>query len=195
MLGLLWDAGLPTAFYYVLRAAGASEWTALLGATVVAGARVAWVAVRTRRITWFGALMLLVFGIGLTLAFVTGDPRLMLAKNSLSSMIIGAAFLISIAFDRPLTLIAFQTWRPQDADAWQRSYTSDPVSRRLFRRAAVAWGIGMLTTAALRLPVIYLLPLDIAVVAAAVPGALIMGSLALWTIVVLGRLQTVHASP
>src|SRR5688572_9180569 len=57
MLGLFWDAGLPMLAYYVLRAAGASEWTALLTATFVAGARVAWVAVRSRRVTWFGAMM------------------------------------------------------------------------------------------------------------------------------------------
>lgn len=188
MLGLVWDAGLPTLTYYALRAAGASEWTALLSATLVAGARVAWVAIRSRRLTIFGALMVVVFGVGLTLAFVTGDPRLMLVKNSLSSAIIGSGFLLSLAFSRPLTLIAVQTWQPRSADAWQQSYESNPLVQRMFRRSAVAWGIGMLISAGLRLPVVYLLPLDIAVVAAAVPGAVIMGGLGVWTVVSLGRL-------
>lgn len=188
MLGLLWDAGLPMASYYALRAAGVSEWTALLCATLVAGTRVAWVAVKSKRVTWFGALMVAVFGIGLALAFLTGDPRLMLAKNSVSSAIVGVGFLISLAFNRPLTLIAFQTWRPKDADTWQQTYDSDPDVRRMFRRSAVAWGIGMLIAAGLRLPIIYLLPLDIAVAAAGIPGAIIMGGLGIWTVFNLRRM-------
>lgn len=189
MWGLLWDAGLPMVSYYALRAAGMSEWTALLSATLIAGARVAWVAVRSRRVTWFGALMVAVFAIGLTLAFVTGDPRLMLAKNSVSSAIVATGFLVSLAFDKPLTLIAFQTWRPKEAVAWQELYDSDAAVRRMFRRSAVAWAIGLLIAAILRLPIIYLLPLDIAVVAAGVPGAVIMGGLGLWTALTLRRMS------
>ncbi len=198
MLGLFWDAGLPMLAYYVLRLAGVSEWTALLAATFVAGARVAWVAVRSRRVTWFGAMMVLVFGIGLALAFITGDPRLMLAKNSVSSALIGSCFLVSLAFDRPLTLIAFQTWRPGDAQMWHTAYVSEPAVRRVFRTAAVAWGLGMLAVAALRLPIVYLLPLDIAVAAAAMPGVVVMGALAVWTVVVLSRMSrsvTVPSEP
>lgn len=133
--------------------------------------------------------MLVVFGVGLGLAFMTGDPRMMLAKNSLSSAIIGTGFLVSLALGRPLTLIAFQTWQPRNAHAWQESYESDPLVHRMFRRAAIAWGIGLLASAALRLPIVYLLPLDVAVVAAAVPGAVIMGGLGVWTVVSLGRLN------
>jgi hypothetical protein len=107
---------------------------ALLAATLVAGGRVVWVAVRTRTITWFAALMMLVFGAGLGLAFLIGDPRLMLAKNSLSAALIGGAFLASLATKRPLTLVAFQTWRRRDADALGRSYASRPEVRRRFRR-------------------------------------------------------------
>lgn len=72
--GLLWDVGAPLVGYYALHALGASDWVALLVATVAAGLRMAWVAVRTREITWFAAVMLAVFGLGLVLAFVGGDP-------------------------------------------------------------------------------------------------------------------------
>jgi hypothetical protein len=198
MLGLFWDAGLPMIAYYVLRVAGVSEWTALLTATFVAGARVTWVAVRSRRVTWFGAMMVLVFGIGLALAFITGDPRLILAKNSVSSALIGSCFLVSLAFARPLTLIAFQTWRPRDAQMWHTAYVSEPAVRKVFRTAAVAWGLGMLAAAALRLPIVYLLPLDVAVAAAAIPGVIVMSALAIWTVIVLSRMSrsvTVSSAP
>ena len=93
MTGLLFDAGLPLLSYYGLRLAGASEWTALLGATLIAGARVGWVALRSRKITLFGALMVVVFGVGLVMAATIGDPRILLLRNSVSSALVGSAFL------------------------------------------------------------------------------------------------------
>ena len=187
LLGLVWDVGLPMVSFYGLRLAGASEWAALLTATLFAGARVGWVAWKSKRLTLFGALMMLVFGIGLAMAFVSGDPRILLAKNSVSSTVVGTAFLVSLAFKRPLTLIAFQTWRPEQADAYAAAYDSDPALRAVVRRAAWAWGVGMMLAAVLRLPIIYLLPLDVTIAASAVPGAVIMGGLGLWTISLLRR--------
>jgi hypothetical protein len=182
---LLLDVGLPMISFYVLRLTGVSQWWALLAATLIASARVGWVALRSRRMTWFGGLMALVYGIGLVMTLVTGDPRLLLANTSLSTAIIGAGFLVSLAFDRPLTLTTYQAWRPQHADAWSGAYASDPLVRLTFRQSAWSWGFGMLGAALLRLPLIYLLPLDAAVAASAVPGTLVIGGLAIWTLAVL----------
>ena len=35
--------------------------------------------------------------------------------------------------------------------------------RRMFRRSAVVWGVGLLLEAAVRIPLIYLLPIDVMV--------------------------------
>ena len=183
LLGLLWDAGVPVLGFYTLQILGASDWAALLAATLFAGGRVFWVALRSRRITWFAAMMMLVFGVGLALAFVVGDPRLMLAKNSVGALLIGGLFLASLATKRPLTLIAFQTWRPRDADALARAYHDDSAVRRVFRRAAWVWGIGMILEAALRLPLIYMVPLSVSVGISAAFSAIVIGSLAIWTAV------------
>jgi hypothetical protein len=181
LLGLLWDAGIPVLGFYTLQILGASDWAALLAATLFAGARVFWVALRTRRITWFAAMMMLVFGVGLALAFVVGDPRLMLAKNSVGGALIGASFLASLATKRPLTLIAFQTWRPREADALADAYLNDTAVRRVFRRSAWVWGIGMIVEAALRIPLIYLVPLSVSVGASAALSVVAIGGLAIWT--------------
>jgi hypothetical protein len=189
LLGLLWDAGIPVAGFYTLRLLGASDWVALLAATLFAGARVVWVAVRSRRITWFAAMMMLVFGVGLALAFVVGDPRLLLAKNSVTAALIGGAFLASLAMQRPLTLVAFQTWRPREAEALAHSYDSDAAVRRVFRRGAWGWGIGMLAESVLRLPLVYLVPLDVAVGASTALMLAVIGGLTAWTAVVTSRLE------
>jgi hypothetical protein len=188
LLGLIWDAGIPVFGFYTLKILGASDWAALLAATLFAGGRVFWVALRSRRMTWFAAMMMLVFGVGLALAFVVGDPRLMLAKNSVGGALIGGLFLASLATKRPLTLIAFQTWRPRDADALAQAYHDDSAVRRVFRRSAWVWGIGMILEAALRLPLIYLVPLSVSVGLSAALSATVIGGLAIWTAVGTARL-------
>ncbi|OBF57997.1 hypothetical protein A5787_23585 [Mycobacterium sp. 852002-50816_SCH5313054-b] len=194
LFGMFLDVGLPMISFYLLRLVGTSQWSALLAATAIAGARVGWVALRSRRVSWFAALMMSVYGLGLVLAVFTGDPRLLLANNSLSSVIVGVAFLISLPLDRPLTLIAYQSWRPGDAYAWSAAYSSNPLVKRTFRVGAWAWGAGMLAAGALRLPLIYLLPLDVAVAASAVPGLVIMGGLSAWSIASMRPLTAADAA-
>ena len=161
--GLLWDVGAPLVGYYALHLLGASDWVALLVATLTAGLRLVWVAVRSREITWFAAVMLAVFGLGLALAFVGGDPRFLLVKDSFGTALVGLVFLASLFFGKPLTLSAFQTWQPREAAEMHGFYRTLPPIRRMFRRSAVVWGIGLLLEAIVRIPLIYLLPIDVMV--------------------------------
>ncbi|WP_433031115.1 VC0807 family protein [Actinomycetospora sp. CA-053990] len=161
--GLLWDVGAPLVGYYALHLLGASDWVALLVATLAAGLRLVWVAVRSREITWFAAVMLAVFGLGLALAFVGGDPRFLLVKDSFGTALVGLVFLASLFSRKPLTLSAFQTWQPKEAAEMDGFYRTLPPIRRMFRRSAVVWGIGLLLEAIVRIPLIYLLPIDVMV--------------------------------
>ncbi|MDD7939264.1 hypothetical protein PHK61_12645 [Actinomycetospora lutea] len=161
--GLLGDVGLPLVGYYGLHALGASDWVALLVATLAAGVRLVWVAVRARQVTWFAAVMLAVFGLGLVLAFVGGDPRFLLVKDSFGTALVGLVFLASLAAGKPLTLSAFQTWQPRGAQEMEEFYRTLPPIRTMFRRSAVVWGVGLLLEASLRIPLIYLLPIEVMV--------------------------------
>jgi hypothetical protein len=49
--GLAWDVGLPVVTYYALHLFGVSDWVALLASTLVAAARIGWVAIRSARST------------------------------------------------------------------------------------------------------------------------------------------------
>lgn len=165
LVGLAWDVGLPLVTYYALHALGVSDWTALLAATLAAGVRLVWVAVRSRRVTWFGAVMLAVFGIGLALAFVGGDPRFLVVKDSFTTAGVGLVFLASLAGRRPLTFSAFRAWQPREAAELDAVWDDEPGVRHVFRVSAVVWGLGLLLEAGLRVPLVYALPLDVAVVA------------------------------
>jgi hypothetical protein len=159
--GLLIDVGLPIITYYVLRAAGASEWIALLAATGVAAARIVWGIVVRRELNQFACVMLLVYGLGLALALLTGDERILLLKGSLITGSIGAVFLITgIIGRRPLTLAASQSFQPGKAAEIAEEFRTEPAARRAHRLISCVWGGGLLTEAILRIPVVYLLPID-----------------------------------
>jgi hypothetical protein len=160
--GLAWDVGLPVLTYYALHLLGATDWVALLAATAVAGLRIGWDAVRHRRLNQFAVVMLLIYGIGLALAFVTGDPRTLLLKSSLVTGAVGAVFLVTaIIGRRPLTLSALQSFQPAKAELFAERYRTDPDVRHGFRLTSTVWGVGLLAEALLRLPLVFLLPIDI----------------------------------
>lgn len=161
--GVAWDIGLPLLTFYVLHSVRESDWVALLAATLVAGARVLYVAVRARRLNAFGLLIMIVFGLGLVLTFLTGDPRFLLVKDSITTAVIGAAFLITALLGRPLTLAAMRAWQPDAASAMADRARTDPAIFRAHRNVSLAWGVGLLCDAVLRIPLIYLLPIDVMV--------------------------------
>lgn len=183
LFGLALDIGLPLVGYYTLHALGASDWAALLAATAAAGVRLVAVAAWTRRVSWFAAVMLAVFGVGLALAFVGGEPRFLLLKDSFTTAMIGAVFLASLLGEHPMTLTGAQTWKPHQAQALDVLYRTEPDARRAFRISALGWGIGLVAEAALRIPLIYLLPLDIAVGVSTALMITAMVAIAVWNAV------------
>jgi hypothetical protein len=162
--GLAFDVGLPIATYYALHLLGASDWVALLAASGVAAARIVWSAVRQRSFNAFATVMLLVYGVGFALAFATGDPRTLLLRNSLITASVGVVFLVTaIRGRRPLTLAALQSFVPARAAAAAAEYATNPHVRRGHRLASTVWGVGLIAEALIRIPVVYLLPVDVSV--------------------------------
>jgi hypothetical protein len=137
---------------------------------------------QTRHITWFAAVMLAVFGAGTALAFAGGDPRVLLLKDSATTAMIGAVFLTSLLSERPLTLSAAQTWKPAQAQRLAELYRSEPAARRAFRVSALGWGAGLLGEAALRAPLVYLLPVDLMMGLSTAMMIIAMAGLAIWNV-------------
>ncbi len=81
--GVLKDIAPPLLAYYGLRAAGASEYVALLSATVLAGVKVLYEAIKARRLDPFAGYLMLSFGMSLVVGLETSDPSLILAGNTL----------------------------------------------------------------------------------------------------------------
>ena len=161
--GLAWDIGLPLVTYYGLHLLGASDWAALLAATAAAGVRLGWVALRDRMLNLFAMVMLVVFGIGLVLALVSGDARFLLLKDSITTGAVGATFLAAAVLGHPLTLAAMTLWVPARGAEMRTRFHTDSAYRHGHLVMSTVWGAGLVAEAAVRVPLIYLLPIDVMV--------------------------------
>lgn len=190
--GLIVDIALPLIAYYALHALGASDWVALLAATAAAGVRLVVVTWWSRQVSWFSAVMLVFFWVGLGLALLGGEPRFLLLKDSFSTALLGALFLLSLATRRPFALAAAQASRPSEAEALEHLYRAQPAGRRTFRISTLVWGAGLLGEAVTRVPLVYLLPVDVMV---GLSTALLIGTMATlagWNIVYVLRAADRH---
>lgn len=186
--GLAWDVGMPMVGFYVMFLAGFSVWVALLTATCAAAARIVWVVVRDRMINLVATLSLLVFGVGMTMSFISGDARFLLLKSSVMTATVAMTFLVTAALGRrPLTLAAEQSWAPDRAAEIAEQYRTDPAVRHRHRVCSTVWGLGMLTEAIGRIPLIYILPIPVMV---GLSTALLLGTIGIlivWNIFYLNR--------
>lgn len=162
VLSLLGDVGLPVAAYFVAELLGASTYRSLLAGTVVAALRMGWVARRERRLDVFATFLLVLFGAGLILTFVTGDVRFVLAKDATTSATAGLVFLGSCLINRPLAYYAAKRFAGAAGSEEFNASADTPIMRKRWYRISLVWGVGLLTDATLRVACIYLLPPGIA---------------------------------
>lgn len=160
LMGLIWEIGAPVVVYYPLRLLGFSMVTALATATGVAVLRIAYVMLRHRKFDGIATLMAGIFGIDLMLTLVTGDPRVMLLKDSVTTGLIALTFLGSCLARRPLmyTLV-----RRMDADHRadaERRWNDNTGYRGVVMLITAVWGAVLLTEAAIRVVLVFTLPVD-----------------------------------
>jgi hypothetical protein len=162
---LLIDVGLPIGSYYLLKdALGLGTVAALAWSSVGPALRTGWSVVKKRELNGLSSLILLVNVAGVLLSFLTGDPRLMLAKDSGVSSVIGIGVLVSVALGRPMMTSAVKPWLVKgDAGreaAWQRLLDGSPEFRRAERRFSLVWGVVLLGECVVRVAGAYTIPVD-----------------------------------
>lgn len=195
MAGLAADVGLPVGTYYAMHALGASDTVALLAGTLAAGARMAVVAIRSRRITPFSALMFAVYAVGLGLSLVSGDPHFLLVKESFGTGVVGLGCLASLVVGRPLILEAMENLpTSRSADVVGR-YATEPAVRRTVRVLTAVWGVGLLVDALVRIPIVYALPISAGVAVSPVLSFAFLAVLGAATALIVRRARRTGATP
>jgi intracellular septation protein A len=162
---LIVDVAVPVGSYYLFKEAfGAGTFAALALSSVVPAVRTVWSVVKERKANVFAALILVVNVVSLALSFLSGDPRLMLVKDSGVSSVIGIAVLVSVAMGRPMMTEAFKPFLTRGDTAreaaWERLAVGSDAFRRLERLFSGVWGVALLAECAARIVGAYTLPVD-----------------------------------
>ncbi|MYX28109.1 hypothetical protein GTY75_15890 [Streptomyces sp. SID8381] len=191
---LILDVAVPLGSYYVFRdGLGMSTFAALAWSSAVPAARTVWSLVKERRTNALAGLILVVNVVSLLLSFVTGDPRLMLAKDSGVSSTVAIGILVSVALGRPMMTAGMKPFLVKgDAvkeAAWQRLMAGDSTWSAAFRRKervfSLVWGLALLAECVARIVGAYTVPVDtmvwlgtVVMVAAMAVAFLVSGGLA-----------------
>ncbi|MEU9317174.1 VC0807 family protein [Streptomyces sp. NPDC048295] len=164
LMPLLVDVGVPLVSYYALKAAGLSTFAALALSSVLPAVRTVWGVVCERRLNGLAALMVTVNAVGLVTSLLVGDPRLMLAKDSGVSSVIGLVILVSALKGQPmmsegLRPVLVKGDAARDA-AWQRLSARSAAFRRAEIRFSAAWGAALLGECVVRAVGAYTVPVE-----------------------------------
>jgi len=181
---LVWEIVPPLAAYYAMRAFGFNTYVALIAGAGVAGLRAAWVLIRERRLDVFAAFLFGFFVLGFALSLVTGDERFLLAKPSIHTAFASTVFAGSCLLRRPLTYYAAKRVMAKDPAAvasMAARWAASARFRRAFYLITWVWAIVMLVEAAVRVWLIFLLPVDTMVGVSTLLIVVTLGGLAIWT--------------
>lgn len=183
------DVAVPLGSYYLLHDGfGVSLVASLALSSVVPGVRTVLGLVRDRNLNALATLMLVVNILGIVLSFSTGDPRLMIAKDSVISSVIAIAILVSVAARRPMMSAGLKPMitkgDPAKVRAWDRLTVESAAFRRAEALFSAIWGGALLADCAVRfvgaftLPVATMVWLSTVILLGAIGVASMVGSVA-----------------
>lgn len=173
-LPLVWDVAVPLGAYYLLRHFGVGVITALAVSGVVPCARVIWSTVRERTTDGLALAVLVLTAVSIPVAFLTGSPKVMLAKESLGTGPMGIWLIVSVLISRPAmatSLRAFLARTQGSAVAWEQLRDDSPRFRSNLNATTLIWGVGFIVECVTRLIMIIVLPVQTAVWAISIPAA------------------------
>jgi hypothetical protein len=156
------DLGIPLGSCYLLRGLGASLWLALALSSVGPAVRSIMSVAGRSGLNVLAGLMLAVNVAGIGVSFLTGDPRAMIAKDSVISSVVAIAILASVLVRRPLMSAGLIPWLTKGAPgrvaAWQKLSAESARFRRLELLFSTIWGCALLAECVTRLVGAYMLP-------------------------------------
>jgi hypothetical protein len=159
---LILDLGVPLASYYLMRKVGVGLVPSLALSSVVPAVRTIIGLVRERAVNGLAALIVTVNVVSIAVSFLTGDPRVMLAKDGAVSSTIGIAILLSVLVGRPLMTAGLKPMMTKGDAAKVAAFDAlartSARFRRLERMFSLVWGVTLLAECVTRVFCAFTLP-------------------------------------
>jgi uncharacterized membrane protein (UPF0136 family) len=169
---------------YELLSGHTSEVTALAVGAAFPAAATLWTLVRTRRPDPVSLMTLAGIVVGLIGALLFASPLFLLLKDSVVTGVIGLVFLGSLLAARPLTFAMGRTMMATTAaerSAFDATWDAAPV-RAGHRRTTLEWGAALVTDAALRAVLVFVLTPGTLLAVSPLIAAAVIGPVAIVTL-------------
>jgi hypothetical protein len=149
--------------------------------------------VRTRRVDALSAFVILGIALSIGMMALGGSPRLLLVRESLISGAIGAAFVVSLVFPRPLIFYLARATvarkSEEGATRFEAAWSERPTLRRSIRLMTFVWGVGLVVENLLRCWMAWRWPIERYLLISPIVGYGIYGGLTIWTVFYRKRLM------
>lgn len=161
--------------------------------------RVAWVGVVRRRLDGLAAIVGVSFGLLLVVSLLTGDPRVLLLRESVLSGAAGLLLAGSCVIGKPLIYAVARRFITSSGKAeliaqWDERWRTQPAFRRHFFLLSAVPGVVLLAESLLRAVLVYSLPVDVMAGLSTVLHVGTIGMLAVWLLWFRSRRQHAAAS-
>jgi len=188
VLTIVFEVLVPMVAFYGLRAAGVSQWWALMAGVVVAAPYVLWTVVRSRKLDFTALVTLSVLVLSVVLGLLSDDPRTLVIREGWTAALgglIGAWMLVSVVVGRPAQLTLGRTIAEvkrgaEGAAAWAARWETDARFRRGLRIDTAAFGAVLLGSAIVHIVLVYVLPIDLVSVVTTVVWFATLACLIAW---------------
>ncbi|WP_431878786.1 VC0807 family protein [Amycolatopsis sacchari] len=159
------DIAAPIAAYYVLRAAGASVYVALLVSAVLPAVSTGVQLLRGRKLDQLGLFMAVMTLLSAGVATISGDDQFLLAKDGWLTTVTGIWMLATTRAHRPFVYhfarVLLEGRVGPGGERWESLWQRLPRFRRFWRVANVIWGTATLLDAGVRVAMAYTLPVNV----------------------------------
>jgi hypothetical protein len=188
VLTVVFEVVVPMALFYGLRAAGVSQWWALMAGVLVAAPYVVWTVVRNRKIDLVALVTLSVLVLSVVLGLLSDDPRTLAIREGWTAALgglFGAWMLVTVFVGKPAQLTLGRTIAEvkrgaEGAAAWAARWDTDARFRRGLRINTAAWGGVLVVSAVIHIVLVYTLPIDLISLVTTVQWFAMLAALIVW---------------
>jgi hypothetical protein len=188
VLTVVFEVVVPMALFYGLRAAGVSQWWALMAGVLVAAPYAIATIVRNRKVDLIALVTLSVLVLSVVLGLLSDDPRTLVIREGWTAALgglFGAWMLVTVVVGRPAQLTLGRTIAEikrgaEGADAWAARWDTDAWFRRGMRINTAVWGAVLLASGVVHVVLVYTLPIDLISVVTTVAWFATLGCLIVW---------------
>src|SRR6185437_7551503 len=169
VITVVFEVIVPMVLFYGLRAAGVSQWWALMAGVLVAAPYVGWTIARNRRVDLVALFTLSVLVLSVVLGLLSDDPRTLAIREGWTAALgglFGLWMLVTVVVGKPAQLTLGRTVAEvkrgaEGAAGWAARWDTDARFRRGLRVDTAVWGAVLLANAVAHVVLVYTLPIDL----------------------------------